>query len=218
MTVANMLSCPHCQASNPVGSDFCGSCGKALPSAVPSTPRIVADYATTGAGQSLQLDELHKQSRKAANWLLVVAVIQIAIGALLFVVSKNMQGGNALIDMGAMSIAAMIVGVLFLGLFFWARKQPLPAAIVGLVLYVTLSILDYVVLFMSISEAREQGLLPPAGSGNTSSPTPGLGIPWMKIIIIGMLVQAIQAGIKHRRLKKEIERQAMPVAPLPQAV
>jgi hypothetical protein len=82
------------------------------------------------------------------------------------------------------------VGVIFLALYFWARKQPLPAAIVGLVLFIT-----YVVLLAVLNPATiAQGIL-------------------MKIIVIAVLVNSIQAGVKYRQLQQGSGGGGFPVIP-----
>lgn len=189
--VAETMMCPHCNVQNPPGGQFCESCGKALPMLNAGGPRIVSkkDIATTSAGQKLQGDELQKTAKKASGALMTVGVIQIAAGAILFFVSRNLPRSNQFVT-PMLLITLFGVGAIFIGLAVWARKQPLPAAIVGLALYGTLTVLDYVVTFSAASKLNV---------------TPQIGVPWMKIIIIGILVQAIQAGQKYRKLQQQQE-------------
>jgi predicted amidophosphoribosyltransferase len=66
VTQIGPITCPHCGAANPSTGTFCESCGKALPSAVASSPRVtssVAGFAGTDAGRSLQAGELQKQAK-----------------------------------------------------------------------------------------------------------------------------------------------------------
>src|SRR5947209_2868350 len=85
-TTLGATACPHCGAANRVGAQFCESCGKALPAATRTGPRVVGeqDFAATAAGKALQTDELHKQMKKAAGALLAVAIIQTGFGLLLY--------------------------------------------------------------------------------------------------------------------------------------
>src|SRR5687768_9367380 len=78
------VTCPHCGAATPPGA-FCESCGKALPSAVPTTPRVVTGdvLPQSAAGQQMLGEELAKQTKKAAYALLAVGVIQATCGAVL---------------------------------------------------------------------------------------------------------------------------------------
>src|SRR5205085_7720892 len=88
-------------------------------------------------------------------------------------------------------IAQFIVGGTFIGLYFWARTAPLPASIVGLVIYITLVVLNVI---SSISQIRENG-----GRG-TGTGIGGIGIGWLDLLIMAFLAQGIQAGVKHRKL------------------
>lgn len=177
------IVCPHCSAMNGLDSSFCESCGKALPTQEPAGPRIVtgADMATTEAGQELQSRELAKQARKAAGALLAVAILQAIFGTIIlfgmgaFADDAPDNGINAAVIGSVYGIA-----VVFFALYLWARKSPLPAAIVGLVVFVSLHSFEAVVDPTSL----------------------GRGII-VKIIIIVVLVKAIQAGIQYRKLSQE---------------
>src|SRR5215204_4227661 len=84
MTMTASVSCPHCGASNPSGAAFCESCGKALPAATATSPRVVTADALpqTAVGHRMVGDELVKQQKKASTALLVVGIIQITCGAI----------------------------------------------------------------------------------------------------------------------------------------
>jgi hypothetical protein len=187
---AARVTCPHCSAPNRAGAAFCESCGKALPTAAPSTPRIVTDaqFATTGAGQKLQADELHKTAKKAAGALLAVAIIQTIICAILLAVASANNRVAALMD-SALAVSLIGIAVVFWALYIWARRQPLPAAIVGLVLYATLITVNVIVSIGQMSETGQRG----TGFG-------GIGIGWLDIVILIVLGKAISAGVKHRKL------------------
>jgi hypothetical protein len=164
---------------NPSTGTFCESCGKALPSAVSSSPRVTSSaggFAGTEVGRTLQAAELKKQSGKAAGALLAVAVIQAVVGGIvLFALASNIPARLR----NAMMVEVFGIALVFFGLYVWARKQPLPAAIVGLVVYVTLH-----VIYGIISPATlVQGII-------------------VKVIIVAILVNAIQAGVKYRQLQR----------------
>jgi len=107
------------------------------------------------------------------------------------------------------------VAAIFWWLYFWARKNPLPAAIVGLVLYVTLTILQFVMMAVLIKNVQDQQARQGYNQGRepnsavTSSPVAGGGCGiWLRVLIIVMLVQGITAGVKHRKLVKQQQQQA----------
>ena len=181
MTQVVQVACPHCGAANPSTGAFCEACGKALPSAAPASPRVMTSadgFAATGAGRNLQSEELHKQAKKAAGALLAVAIIQAAFGALF--VFALMPREVPAETRNIILVSVFGIAAVFFALYFWARKQPLPASIVGLILFVTVHLLDAV----ADPAALVRGLL-------------------MKIIIIAILVNAIQAGVKYRQLQRQ---------------
>ncbi len=192
MTAVISIPCPHCGQMNEAGGQFCNACGKALPSANPMAPRIVGakEFASTSAGQKLQGDQLHATAKKASGALLAVAIIQSIVPALLLsIVASNTRGPKP--DMLIPAIIVGAVAAVFWGLYLWSRRQPLPAAIVGLVLYGTLLAINIVTAVSNISANSSR-----MGGGGIG----GLGIGWIDIIIIVVLSKAISAGIKHRQL------------------
>ncbi len=176
------IDCPHCSTANDPGSRFCESCGKALPDPRSAEPRVVSgsEIAASKTGKQVQSEALEAQARKAAGALLVVAILQVIFGTIALYTAQGAVLGDPDLEIDAIVIATVYgVGVLFFGLYLWARKNPLPAAIVGLVVFATLHLLDAVADPSSI----------------------GRGII-AKLIVVLILVKAIQAGIQHRRLLK----------------
>ena len=171
------VTCPHCGVLNANAGSFCESCGKALPAVFTSGPRVVSGTAIAGTavGQRLQSGELQKSARRSAGALLAVAILQMLAGFLIMnLLPKNFEQKTLVLGM------LFGIGVVFFGLAGWALKQPLPAAIVGLALYITLWLVDIV----ADPTAIARGIL-------------------LKLIIIAVLVRAIQAGLQHRKLMQE---------------
>lgn len=194
MTV-NTIICPHCAAANASGASFCESCGKALPSATASAPRVVSGDAlpTSAAGQALVSAELSKLTKRAAYTLLAVGILQATCGAILVGVLASVQRGQMGDELNLPFLLALQFGgaAIFIGLFFWARKSPLPASITGLVIYATLVAINVVTSVSQLGQQEEARR--PGGIG-------GLGIGWLDIVIMIILAQGIQAGLKHKRL------------------
>src|SRR5438128_2191853 len=111
------IACPHCSAPNVAGSTFCEACGKALPAAAGSGPRLVtgSTFASTGAGQKLQGDELHKQLRRASGALLAVAIIQTLAGLLMVGVLQAAPPGRTKVDPTTLYVVLFGVAILFWG-------------------------------------------------------------------------------------------------------
>lgn len=184
------MNCPHCNAEVTNGVQFCTSCGKAV--AVGSaTPRIVNEergIATSVAGQSLQGEVLRKTMKKAFTGLMVVAVLQVLGFA--FIVLVFTQASTPQVKAGAlvMCIITGVLAALFLGLAIWSRFHPFPAAVTGLVILVTLWSIGVI--------------------ANPASVLDGI---FLNAIILALLIRSVQAGLAHRKLKREmaVSRAAM---------
>lgn len=177
------IACPHCGTANAESATFCASCGKALPTMSPAGPQILSGGAmpTSSAGHNVYSGELQKQAKKAFGALLAVGILQLVFGAVIvFALQNSPQVGEI-----PMTVYLMVfgIGIVFLGLAFWARSNPLPPAIIGLVLFITVHLLDA----LQDPSALVRGIL-------------------IKIIIIVVLVQAISAGLKHRQLQAQAPR------------
>ncbi len=171
-------NCPHCGANTSVGQQYCEQCGMALPTAQGGQPRVVegSAIATSAVGQDLQTDELAKKSRSAWGALLAVAILQV-IGGIAIYALLNSQGGPAAKGAPMVLFVMLGIGALFFGLAIWARKDPFPAAIAGLVVFVTLHLIEAVMDPPSLV----RGII-------------------VKVIVIVVLVNAIKAGAQHREI------------------
>jgi len=171
------MACPHCRADNATGLDFCQTCGKALPSAFLSTPSITTGtlFATTPVGRKLQGYELHSKAKQAAVILGVIAFLTL-IGT--FVDMSQLPPGASSTTRNVVMMIDFGILACFVGLSAWATKQPLPAAIVGLVLYLGIHILIGVLN----PETIPKGII-------------------LKIFIVIALAKAIQAGSARQKLE-----------------
>ena len=173
------MNCPHCSAVNADDSQFCEQCGKVIAVAA-SGPRVVhgGKVAATGVGRDLQATALAATAKKAAGALLAVAILQAIAGTVMVYAAKKAAVAGT--DLTVLYVVVYGVAAVFFGLYLWARRNPLPAAISGLVVFLTLHGLEAV----SDPESIAKGIL-------------------VKIIIIVVLARAISAGMKHRALKRE---------------
>jgi hypothetical protein len=155
----------------------------------------------TAIGHRVVSDELVKQQKKASVALLVVGILQITCGAVLLTILSRAAPGQ----IGPMIFVIQFgLGGIFLGLYFWARKSPLPATIVGFILYTTLVVINVVT---SVTQMAQHPDTPRTGIG-------GLGIGWLDIVIMAILAQAIGAGLKYKRLL-QAQGGGFPVAAAP---
>jgi len=109
--------------------------------------------------------------KRSFGALLAVAILQTLATALIFGLTGDV-------------VTTLVVGViaaLFYGLAFWSRQQPFPAAVTGLVVLVTLWLIDFALDPASI--ARDIII---------------------KAIILLVLIRAVQAGITHRKLTRQM--------------
>lgn len=193
MAMATMVMCPHCSAQNPAGVAFCESCGKAMPRGMPGGPRVLAadEVPTSSAATKLVGDELNTQTKSAANALLIVGIIQIVVGGVVtaLLVAASNRSSAVRLNLPLLLATTIGIGLIFIGLYFWARRSPLPATVVGLVIYGTLVAINVV---SAISNMSERG---PGGNG-----IGGLGIGWLDIVIIAILARGIGAALRQRRL------------------
>lgn len=176
MTIAQssppgLARCIHCGQGNTAGAAFCHSCGKALP--LYTTPRIIEDgsFAESSVGQSMQLELLAKQASTAWKALLAVAIIQ-TLGAIAFTALLMKELGPIV------PVITFGIALTFWALCIWARRNPLPASVCGMIVFVTLIALDAI-----------------------ADPTQLVRGWLLKIIVISVLAKAISAGIKHRELR-----------------
>jgi hypothetical protein len=187
VTIASSTSCPHCGAQNPAGASFCESCGKALPGAQRTGPRVVGanELPTTAVGHQMVSDELTKTQKSASTALLVVAIIQTVVAGIILAIRANVPAA-AQAQLTVLVAAQVGVGALFWGLWFWSRSAPLPASIVALIVYATLVALNVVTAMKQLAQDPEHSR--------------GVGVGIIDIIIIVVLARAIAAGLKHKRL------------------
>ena len=141
------VACPHCGAENSSVSAFCQTCGKAMPSAMPGGPRVVTanTLPQSSAGRTLVTGDLQRQMKKASGALLAVAILQAIFGPVMLFIQKSQLETqyHRTIEIPALSYAIVFgIAGAFFALWFWSRINPFAAAIVGLVLFVTIHAVD----------------------------------------------------------------------------
>jgi hypothetical protein len=126
----------------------------------------------------MQESQLSAQSGKGSGALLTVAILQFVVGVIFYFAARSAPAGTAA-QMTFASFFVMGIGVVFFILYFWSRRQPLPANITGLVLYILMHLGDALLDPTALS----RGFI-------------------FKIIIISVLIRAIAAGMNHRALRQ----------------
>jgi len=184
------VACPHCGEANASDASYCEHCGKALPAPGSQGPRIVTSDQTaqTASGRELQTEELAQKARRASGALLAVAILQTIGAALIAFLLRNSGSGPTAEEAqipqegmrNAMIIAQLVMAAAYWGLWFWSRSNPLPAALIGLGIYLAV----ITVSALANPSTLMQGII-------------------IKVIIIGVLARAIKAGVDYRRIQRE---------------
>lgn len=198
MSDGESIVCSQCGVSISQGEKFCGKCGKPAGENVSSGPVL-------GEVASKYQKQIHtKKIRSGRGGLLAVSILQI-IGALgvYFIYSGQISNyqedgyteykladGKTIFERELLEkleqervlvvVIVLVAGVIFFGLWLWAKKNPLPATITGLVIFVTLCLADAIV-----------------------DPTYLLGGILLKIIVIVVLISGVQSALAYRKLQKE---------------
>jgi hypothetical protein len=200
------VRCWHCNTENdPVATaGFCDRCGRKLED-VPETGIAEAPRRQAEPGQHLYPDrdvdlrtrppfdspaaelqnyEKQKYLGQASGVLFGMAAIQFLCGMIGIVVSPRLLGLDG--DPLMLAVGALIVlGIAgtYVGLGIWARYQPLPATIIGLVLYVAMFIGN-----MILTDKPETIIM---------------GI-WLPILLIIMLARGVVAATKYNKLMQQL--------------
>lgn len=156
-------------------------CCQTLLLVMPGRPRAVTGDAmrTLLAGGRAMSEELLKAIKQTRAALLVSAILQTTFALLIIAVALRAHA-TAPVEITSLAAILIAIAALFWGLSIWARSNPLPPAIVGLAVYITVHVIE--------------ALLNPTI----------LLMGWLvRVTIIVMLVQAIQAGLRHRQLMRE---------------
>lgn len=156
-----MLTCSECSHANLRKSKFCEACGASL-------ARVAA---SERAADEIEADALLLEVKKAQSAMLLVAIVQ-SIAAVFLVLMNTVDTIT--------TVVLVLIAALFFGLWAWAKHKPLAAAIVGLMVFVSLHLADAIV----DPTALVRGIV-------------------LKIVVVVMLARAISAGIKHREFVRE---------------
>lgn len=158
-----MIKCKSCGAENPMSANFCETCGASFADVQDALREADADEA----------EELLRQTKAVSTALFWVGGLIMVSTALL---GLALDGDNRFATM----VSAAVIGSIIIGLGFWAKRSPMPASIVTLVLLGFLWLADAIVDPTSLAN----GIV-------------------VKIIVIVVLTRAIKASLRYRQLKAE---------------
>jgi predicted nucleic acid-binding Zn ribbon protein len=112
--------CPKCGAATPAGERFCSGCGADV-----DAERLAVQIAP--------------KMRRARNWILAVGIVYL-VTSVAFVAAGMVPDEAKGILLGINGALCAI----HIGLFFWAKSAPFAAAVVALVLFVTVHVANAV--------------------------------------------------------------------------
>lgn len=173
-------TCMSCQTPLEAGAGYCAVCGRAVRVDCP-TPRIVPTqgFAATSAGRAVQVQGLLQHLRNGRATLLVLAIIDALLGLLILQARSVLRDGSESSLVDALMVMLFVVAGLLLLLYFWSLRSPLPALIVGLVLYLSGAIANVV----SQPQAYVRGMIIAAA-------------------VLYFLIHGVVAGVRLRQMKQ----------------
>ena len=128
-------------------------------------------------------EEARKALNQTSRVLFGVAALQCVCGVIGVFALQNVLGVNLEPLQLVIAIGVVVaIGVAFIGLGVWSRYQPLPPAIIGLILYLVVFISDIAMAPDVVSK----------------------GV-WVRIIIVVLLVRGIAAANKYNKLQTHPE-------------
>ena len=164
---ATMLTCGNCAYEMPPRSNYCEACGTPLVG-TPGPERLADE---------VEAEFLFMQVQRARVVLLLVATLQLVFGGLH---AAEQAAGATPREFAADWAVALGVPAVFFFLAWWCERSPLAAALVGLVVFVTL-----------------HGA---AAAVDPSTLATGL---FLKLVVVTALLQAIAWGVKFRAFRAE---------------
>lgn len=163
--------CPKCQAPMPATERFCERCG--------------LDREAYLAGEAFSGPAL----ASARRWILAVAVLMSLGTIVLYLQIGELAQLPPEVESQRLTLIAPSVAVTlcFFGLWLWSRKQPFAAAVVALVLFVTVQAINAIL-----------------------DPSTLLSGLVFKGIVIAVLIGAVHGGLKAQRIRAEYARENRP--------
>ncbi len=166
-----IIRCKACDAKFQEPMDFCSNCGFPFNGTDEEKGKFIGQYLS----KKREASDVHQRTRVASNTLFAIAGLTV-LGGLIVSLKGSMYKSEQI----AFIIEIGVFAILFMGLGFWARINPLPAIITGLTVYV----LIYAVQGFIDPEMFFKGIL-------------------IKGIILAFLIRGVTASLQAKKLKEE---------------
>jgi hypothetical protein len=175
------VPCPSCRAPILIGQRVCSACERAVERAL--LDALLERF--EAADEDYR--DAREQARRASIVMLVVALFQIAIGGVWFVLDQTAGESAAPTTLGAVAfIRPLVVGAALLGCFVWTIRAPVAGLGVGLALWLGVELLVI-------------GLAPALLLISFLSAT-GVAILLAKIVAVGLLTRGLLAALSARAM------------------
>lgn len=184
--------CPKCHANVPGDQAFCTNCGEPLQEG--KTRREIPRSSSSSPLGSLVDEQHRKHIRGSRIAIMFVAVVTIIFSIIAWI---NLENEIARINRDPTMVvledvvaqnrliigATFVIGLVFVGLFFWAKKNPFSACLTALIIYLT----NIIVALGIDPSSLVRGII-------------------VKIIIIAALANGVKSGLAFRKLKENPEQ------------
>jgi hypothetical protein len=160
-SVTPRMKCYCCKSDCNESDSFCGTCGYPLKGTPEEQKKFSIDY----SANRYEKEIIEKRVREARNVLFIIAAFTVIQGFIQYY--KQASGMLLMID--------LIMAGTYAGLAFWARHKAFAAIFTGLLIYLSVIILNAVFVPMSILS----GII-------------------LKIIFIGAFIKASYGAYKYK--------------------
>ena len=162
------VACPQCSQPVRIGDDFCQSCGWV----------VSAEHkrALVTRLEAADLDGNVRRGRvtRASAAMLILSVMYALSGLVIFVAADGF-GDAVELDAQRTLLINLGVSAIMMGLFFWSRREPLPAMLWALAIFVMVNVVSAIASPITLG----QGLI-------------------LKLVAIGCFVTGIKSAIEAR--------------------
>lgn len=170
IVINDLSKCYYCKSTGLTENDkFCPNCG--FPQR--GTQVVMKKFIWTINNKNKLLDEQKKAVNKAKNILFILAGLNLTFGLLLGIIIQENIG---------VLIAGVITAVIFFALGQWSKKNPFPAILSGLFVYIALNVINAI----SDPHTIYQGLI-------------------LKIIIISGFIYGYKGVKDSKKLEEELD-------------
>jgi len=163
-------NCPDCGSANNQSSKYCVACGYP----VLGTDEERKKFKSNKAVKKISLEEYDGKIKSAKTTLFVISGFTAVFGTILALVGNE---GNEVL----LIVINLFLAGIYLALGFWCAKKPFAAILSGLIIYVSLIIVNGVAEPKTIA----QGII-------------------MKGIIIAYLIKGLKSAKEAEAIKKEL--------------